>query len=232
MAGGGASYGFWGGGGAGSLSQNTSFQSGYDSLAPTSGGGGAAAGGMSGLGAFSVAMSVAGALNSAIGGFYAAKSQQYQLRSQALNAEFQAGMASMNARAQEIEAQSVLRSGQQAIGMTTMRAGQEQAARRASLGARGVAAGVGSTKEVAASAEYVKQADVFAINTNAVQAAEARRMQAVNYRNQALMGRMSARNLSAGAGSISPGSSAFSSLLGSAGPVASNWAMMNYMGAV
>jgi len=233
MAGGGPSYGFWGGGGAGSLSQNTQFQSGYDSLATTGGGGGgAAAGGMSGLGAFSVAMSVAGALNSAIGGFYAAKSQQYQLKSQALNAEFQAGMASMNARAAEIEAQSVLRSGQQAIGMATMRAGQEQAARRASLGARGVAAGVGSTREVAASAEYVKQADVFAINTNAVQAAEARRMQAVNYRNQALMGRMSAQNLRSGAGSISPGLSAFSSLLGGAGPVASNWAMMNYMGAV
>ena len=188
--------------------------------------------GPSGLGAFSVAMSVAGALNSAIGGFYAAKSQQYQLKSQALNAEFQAGMASINARAQEIEAQSVLRSGQQAIGMATMRAGQEQAARRASLGARGVAAGVGSTREVAASAEYAKQLDVFAINTNAVQAAEARRMQAVNYRNQAAMGRMTAQNLRSGASSISPGSAAFSSLLGGAGSVASNWSMMNYMGAI
>lgn len=204
MAGGGPSYDFWDGTGSPAYS----------------------------LGAFSVAMSMAGALNSAIGSFYSAKSQQYQLRSQALNAEFQAGMDSINARSQEIEAQSILRSGQQAIGMATMRAGQEQAARKASLGARGIAAGVGSTKEVAASAEYVKQLDVFAINTNAVQAAEARRMQAVNFRNQAAMSRMSANNLRSGASSISPNASAFGSLLGSAGSVASNWAAMNYIGAI
>lgn len=232
MAGGGASYGFWGGSGAGSFSQNASFQSGYDPLATTSGSSGSATESMSGLGAFGVAMSIGGALSSAIGSFYAAKSQQYQLKSQALNAEFQASMASINARASEIEAQSVIRSGHQAIGMATMRAGQEQAARRASLGARGIASGVGSAREVAASAEYVKQADVFAINTNAVQAAEARRMQGVNFRSQAAMSRMSAQNLRSGASSISPWSGFGSSLLGSAGSVASNWAMMRQVGAI
>jgi hypothetical protein len=186
----------------------------------------------SGLGTFGMYMMVAGALSNAIGGFYEAKSQQYQLRTQAGTKDLEASMAAIGARAKGIEADSRMRAGKSAIAMRTFQAGQESSARTTSTAARGLGAGDGSVKEVAATAEFAKQADVFAINTNAVQAAEAARMESVNYQNQSALARVSAQNLRKGAKTINPWLSATSSLLGSAGSVGTNWAMMSQMGAI
>lgn len=177
-----------------------------------------------------VILSVAGVLNNAIGSFYAAKNERYQLKSQQLALEFQQTVSNMNARRFETEAQGTMLAGQRQVGQYTMRAGAQKAAGKASFAARGVEAGVGSTAEVMATAETVKQIDAMTINANTVYAAEAQRAQATQARIQAMAAGVSARNLGVTRGAIRPGLMAGTSLLSGAGQVASSWAVMKSRG--
>lgn len=169
-------------------------------------------------------LAAAGAVTQAIGGFYAAKSAKYEAKSAALTAEFQASMANLNARVAEQDAQHIIDAGQKQAGMASLEYAQAQAAYRARTAGRGVQAGVGSAGEVAASIDYAKQSDILTINTNAYRAAGQRRMQVVDYRNQAALGMVSAANLRRSASSIRPYMAAGTSLLGSAGSFAQQWA--------
>lgn len=196
---------------------------------PTTGGGfGTASPGMQKLAnAFNKAgpwMAVLGAVNSAVGSFYAAKTAQYQAKSQALNLQFQADMAKSNARQAEYQAQQILFAGERQVGQYTMRAGQVKASAQASLAARGIQAGVGSAKEVVASLDLMKETDALTINANAVRAAEAARTQKQNYLMQATMAGVSAENMMASAQTISPIGAGFTSLLGSASSIGQTWA--------
>lgn len=182
-------------------------------------------GGMSGLAKAGTIFSIAGLLNSAIGSFYAAQSKKYQLKSQKLAAEFQKSISNINARAYEREAEYILEAGQKQIGRYTMQAGQQKAAAKASLAARGVQAGVGSTAEIMATGDIVKEIDVYTINANTVRQAEAARMQASNYRTQAAMAGVEAYNLRGASRSLQPWGAAGASLLGGAGDVAFQWAV-------
>jgi hypothetical protein len=166
---------------------------------------------------------ILGAVNSAIGGYYSAKSQQYQLKSQALSLEFQQSMSQINARQSEYQAQSILQAGERQIGQLTMRYGKAQGARRASTAAAGVSLGVGSTAEVEASQNIAKEIDSLTISANSVRASEEARMRKVGFENQALMQGVSAANLSASAGTISPLGVGATSLIGSASSLATNW---------
>jgi hypothetical protein len=95
-------------------------------------------------------MSVFGAVNSAIGSFYAADSQKTQLKMQAQNQRFQAQMSAINARGAEMQAQQSLLAGERAIGQYTMGAGQRRASATASMAARGIQGGVGSAEHAQA----------------------------------------------------------------------------------
>jgi len=183
-----------------------------------------ASGGFSGLGPAGTMLSIAGMFMGVIGSFYSAKAQQYQLKSQALSMDFEASMANLNARSAELDAQHILESGQQELGLATLRAGQAKAAQAASLAARGVQAGVGTAAELQATTELAKQLDVLTINSNAVRAAEASRTRGIDFQNRALLAGVSARNLRGAARSVRPWMSGFSSLLGGASGVASQWA--------
>lgn len=165
-------------------------------------------------------LAVAGMATSAIGAYYAAKTQQYQLNSQALTMDFQKSMSELNAKNAEFTAQTILESGQRQIGAVTMRAGNVKGAARASMAARGIQAGVGSAADVIATTDLIKEVDVNTINARSVQAAEAQRMQAVNAQNQAMMSGVSAENARMGASTINPFMSTTSSLLGGASSVA------------
>lgn len=223
MAGGGPSYGFWGGDGAGSLGQNSAFNMGSDS---GGGGGGGGAGLMAG-GPVGMILAIVGAASTAIGSFYEAKSAQYKLKSEALSLEYQQSVSNMNARAAEEQAQQILEAGQKQIGQYTMRAGAEKASQEASLAARGIQAGVGSAAEHVASSDIIKEIDTMTINVNAVRAANAARMQAVNYRNQGAFAGLSARSARSSARTINPGATGFhagaSYLLGTARQVSGRW---------
>lgn len=164
-----------------------------------------------GTGAF--ALQIGGALTSAIGSYYGAATQKINLRTQAY-------LADVNARIAELGAQSALLQGQQQVGALTLKAGQLKSRQRAALAANGVDFGVGSAAEIQASTDIMKEIDANTLEANAVRTAWGYRTQVTNYQNEALAARTTA-------GAISPGMSAVSSLLGSAGSVASSWYMLN-----
>src|ERR1019366_5905184 len=101
-------------------------------------------------------MTIMGGINSAGGGYFAAESQRYQDKSQALNLGYQADMASINARSAEYSAQSKLEAGKSEIANMTMAAGQQTASTTATMAAHGVRLGVGSTADITASQNIVK----------------------------------------------------------------------------
>lgn len=170
--------------------------------------------------------SILGMFGAAVGSFYQAKTAQYQMRSQASAQRFQARMASLNASRLETQAQSLLDVGAQQVGQYTARAGQERARAEVGVAARGLQAGVGSTRDLMATLDYAREADKYVISANAVRAAEAARMQRVDVQNQAAMAQLSASNLEASAGAISPWGMFATSLMGSAASVAPQWAML------
>lgn len=167
--------------------------------------------------------SIMGGVNAAIGSFYSAKSAQYQQKSEALSYQFRSDMDAINARSAEYEAQAILEAGHTQVANYTMRAGQEKAATTARTAAHGVVLGVGSTRDVAASQDIVKDIDVMTLNSNAVRAASAARTQATNYKNQSLLENVSAVGARRSAKSISPFTAGFTSLLGSASMIANQW---------
>jgi hypothetical protein len=172
---------------------------------------------------------VMGGINSAFGAYYAAKSAQYQGKSQASGFAFQSDMAAINASREEMMAQSIEESGKSQVGAYTMQAGQRKAGAVASMAARGIALGVGSTAEVAASMDVEKDLNVLAINTNTTRQAWAAREQRTNYENESLLDRTSSVNARRLAKSISPVPGTVNSLLGSATQIASQWDWNQWM---
>jgi len=156
-----------------------------------------------------MALQVGGALSSMVGSYFAAESQRSALR-------FQADMQEINSRISESAAQSALNQGQRQIGQLTLQAGQLKSRQRAAMAANGIDLGEGNAAEVQASTDIMKEIDVNQINLNATLAANGLRTQSVNQSNAAILG----RGMASG---INPGSSAVSSLLSSAGSVASSW---------
>ncbi|HEV2133801.1 MAG TPA: hypothetical protein VGR47_06015 [Terracidiphilus sp.] len=173
--------------------------------------------------------SVLGGISSAIGTFYAAKSAQYQEKSQASSLAYQSDMASINSSRAEQTAESIEEAGKSQIADYTMRAGQQKAAAMASMGARGIALGVGSAADVAASMDVEKDLTTLAINRNTTARAWAAREQGTNYANEALIDRTSAVNALRSAKSISPMGGMMNSLLSSATQVAGQWDWNRWM---
>lgn len=188
----------------------------FGSMLITSGGAGTSSFSPS-LGNFGLGMQVVSAISGAMGSFYSAKSQISSLK-------FQADMAEINARIAESGAQSVLDQGQRQVGQLTLRAGQLKSSQRAAMAANGIDLGTGSAAEVQASTDIMKEIDKNTIEANAVRAAWGYRTQATNLVNESIMRRGTAD-------SISPFSSATSSLLGSAGGAAASWYQLKKAGA-
>lgn len=171
-----------------------------------------------------VITTVFGALGAAVGSYYEAEAAKYEARSEASAMEHQAQIANINARMAETDAQMALFSGRQEIANLTMQAGAQKEQARAGAAARGVRVGVGSTADVAASFDYVKEANVNAISARAMREARANRTQAASYRAQAGIGLASATNIRASARLVRPFGAAGGSLLGSIGRIGSDWA--------
>lgn len=151
------------------------------------------------------------------GAYFGAESQKLAMRGAAQ-------IADINARQSELAAQQELARGNAQVAELTSRAGQVKSAQRAALAANGVDLGEGSAAEVLTSTDIQKEQDVNTITANAVRAAWGQRMQATNFRNEALSRRASAN-------SISSGLAAASSLLGSATAIAGTWYSMSKVGA-
>ncbi len=171
----------------------------------------------------SLGLKIGGAITSAAGAYYDALGGAASMRSQARIAEANAQIMDTNARIAELGAQAELRAGQQRIGEVTRRAGQVKSAQRAAMAANGIDLGVGSAAEVQASTDVMKDLDVATLEANAMRAAWGARFQAVDARGRAGSLRSEAQSRRALSNSVSPWGAAATSLLGSAGTVASSW---------
>lgn len=161
---------------------------------------------------------IGGAATSAIGARSSASAQRTALKSQA-------AVADINARIAELGAQSALQQGQRQVGALTHRAGQIKSSQRAAMAANGIDLSTGTAAEIQTSTDIMKDIDVATLTLNALRTAWGYRTQATNDQNEAMVKRSTAK-------SINPGQAAFTSLLGSAGSVASSWHALNKSGAI
>lgn len=162
-------------------------------------------------------MQAAGAASSATGAYYSAQSQKQSL-------ELQANLSDINARMSESAAQSTLLAGQRDEQRSRIATANLKGTQRASMAANGIDLGQGSAINILTTTDAMGEIDANTIQANAVRSAWGQRTQAMNQTNQALMSRASA-------GAINPGQAAATSLMGSAGSVASNWYQYNRNGA-
>lgn len=175
---------------------------------------GAAAGGDSGafgeaLQTSGLILGVGGLFTSAIGAFFAADAQKYQLESQALTFDHRSKISAINARRAELDAHNILKAGRQRRALASLRHGQQKATARARQGSRGIQAGVGSAGEELASFELAKELDLLTIDANTFRAVTAARRGIVDAESAALLGSASAANLRRSASTISPGQASF-----------------------
>ncbi|MFJ1253425.1 hypothetical protein [Cupriavidus sp. CuC1] len=159
----------------------------------------------------------AGAGMSTVGSYFSSQTQKAALGTQA-------DAADINARMAESSAQSALYQGQQQEIAARMRTAQLKSTQRTAMAANGVDLGSGSAVNVLTSTDTMGEIDANTIAANAARAAFGYRTQATNFQNDALMKRATASG-------ISPIASATSTLLSSAGQVASSWYTMNKAGA-
>ena len=154
----------------------------------------------------------------ALGAWMSASANQSMLRGQA-------DIADINATTAERSAQSALLAGQREEQRSSLATANLKGAQITGFAANGVDLGQGSAARVLTDTDILGAIDKNTIAANAVRSAWGYRTQATNYQNEALQKR-------AGASAISPLMAAGTSLLNSAGSVASNWYAMNKDGAL
>lgn len=121
-------------------------------------------------------LSIGLAIGQAVGGMYAGwkggKTASYV-------ASRQAEIAEENRKMAQLSAETAMRQGEAAVAQITYRAGQVKAKQRAAFAANGIALGTGSTAEVAASADVMKEIDKRTAEMNALSAAWGYKSQAL-----------------------------------------------------
>ena len=155
------------------------------------------------------------AIGQAVGSIYSAyslgKSLKYQL-------ETQAKIDKINARIQQMGAETAYRRGEAEVARITMRAGQIKAKQNVAYAANGVATGYGSAAAAKASTSLMKELDVHTANMNALAAAWGYQQEAVNMRN-ASFAHMAQGTVDQGR----QNTMAMSTLVGSIGEIHERW---------
>lgn len=184
----------------------------------------------------SVVMMGAGMASSAIGAYSSAKGQQSQMQYQAAMGKINAAMAEsdaslleLNASISDTQAKMAIASGQREEQNLRLKSGQLKGRQRASLAAGGVDLGVGSAAKVLATTDYMTEVDAGEIRANAARAAFGYKVQQTNQKFAAMSARAQGVTYQAGsafasasASGISPMGAVTTSLLGSAGSVATS----------
>lgn len=162
-------------------------------------------------------MQAAGAGQSALSAYYGARAEKSRLG-------FEADMADINARMSERAAETALASGRREVQRSRMQTAALKGRQIAAMGANGIALDEGSAVQVLTGTDYIGEVDANTLEANAIAQAWGHKIEAVNTRSQA-------RSARSAASTISPGRAAVTSLIGSAGPVASYWYSMKKAGA-
>lgn len=166
-------------------------------------------GGVSAGTLLSVGMMAAGAVSSAS----AARTQSQNTKAAY---DYQSKVAANNAQIAEWQAQNALERGQKAEQAQRLKTAQLKGTQRAAMAARGVALDEGSPLNILQDTEYMGEIDANTIHDNAA-------LEAWGYRNQAASTTSDAAMLAARADAENPSQAMGSSLLSSAGSVASSW---------
>ena len=98
----------------------------------------------------------------------------------------QAKMQALQARAAQNQAEDILRAGNQKVAAITYQAGQAKASSKVSMAAAGVRVGTGSSAEVLASHDIVKEMQVNQTVANAIAQSYGAKRQALNTSNKAI----------------------------------------------
>tara|TARA_R100001440_G_scaffold64014_1_gene84282 strand:+ start:1395 stop:1985 length:591 start_codon:yes stop_codon:yes gene_type:complete len=165
---------------------------------------------------------IGGTFSGIVGNYYKAQDEKYKFKSQALNLEHQRDMAKLNKRLLESQAQQIARAYNKQAAIRTLKAGQSMASARASFAARGIQLGVGSTANVFASAELMKEIDRLTMNSNKVRAMNNQRLRAVNMGIRGDMLGVSSSNLFTTASAVNPFLNMSSTLLTGVSSIVSN----------
>lgn len=179
----------------------------------------------------------ASSIASGAGGYTSAQAQKSTLLQDAENADRQgitagntALVADNNAKLAEFQAQDALNRGATAEGQSKIAATALKSQQRAALAANGVDVNTGTANDIQTGTDLMNQVDVATIKDNALRDAWGYRVQATSYRDTAATARADAalyatdaERIRAQAGVISPRKSAFLSMLGGAGQVATQW---------
>ena len=169
-----------------------------------------------------IGLGVSSLVTGLIGAGSQANTERYRAKSAELNFEHQRDMMQLNKRMLESHAQHIGRAYNKQIAIRTMKAGRDISSTKASFAARGIQMGVGSTANVFASAELLKEIDRLTMNVNKVKAMNTKRAQAVNMGIRGDMYGMSADNLFSTASTISPFMNMSSTFLTGASSIASS----------
>lgn len=164
-----------------------------------------------------VSSQVVGGVQSAVSSYYGAKAQARQLA-------FEADMAGINARMAESAAERTMAAGRREVQRSKMQTAGLKSRQRVALAANGGALDEGSAVNVLTTTDYIGEVDANTIEANAIAQAWGHKIDAVNQRSAARSGRSAAS-------SISPGQAAMSSIIGTAGSVATSWYSMKKAGA-
>lgn len=157
----------------------------------------------------SMAASAAGGAMSTVGSYYSALGQKSALK-------FQATLSDINARAAESDARNALARGERAEQSVRLDTASLKSSQRVALAGNGVDLGSDSAAAILTSTDVLGEIDANQTKANALREAWGHRTEATSYRSQANIDR-------ATASSISPGTSAFTTLLTSAGQVAGQY---------
>lgn len=163
----------------------------------------------SSLATASMGLQVAGGITSAAGAYGQSKATKAAYN-------YQAAVSRNNAQIAEWQAQDALTRGGKAEQSQRLKTAQLKGTQRATLAARGVAIDEGSALNILQDTDYMGELDAATIRDNAAREAWGHRNQAAGYTSDASM-------LSNRAAAESPLRAAGTSLLTSAGSVASSW---------
>ena len=166
--------------------------------------------------------SVASTFQGLVANYYRAETEKFKYKSMALGYEHKKDMAKINSRMLERQAQQVGRAYNRQIMIKTMQAGQRKGKATASAAARGGSLGYGSTANLFASDEIMKEIDKITMNTNKVQAMNEARMRKVNMDIRGTMLGVSQAGALANASTVSPFLNMSSTLLTGIGDVIKN----------
>tara|TARA_B100000214_G_scaffold53471_1_gene33971 strand:+ start:172 stop:732 length:561 start_codon:yes stop_codon:yes gene_type:complete len=166
--------------------------------------------------------SIAGTVQGIAANYYGAETEKFKYKSMALSYQHKKDMAKINSRMLDTQVRQVGKAMNRQIMIKTMAAGQRRGRATASAAARGGSLGYGSTANLFASDEIMKEIDKITMNTNKVQAMNEARMRKVNMDIRGTMLGVSQAGALANASTVSPFLNMSSTLLTGIGDIAKN----------